>query len=136
MNAKLGEGYLYYKNDYLERRIKVIPQLPVFENKNSNDSGTLKASLSWTAPEVYWEDVEETVVRLKSYKPVKVNNQGDIPCSINLDIANYGNTKLILTNNNKKIQLSGTGDCEHILIDTYAGEKKVISENEDWIFLF
>ena len=33
MNAKLGEGYIYYKNDFIEKRIKVIPQLPIFENK-------------------------------------------------------------------------------------------------------
>lgn len=33
LNPKLGEGYLYYKNDFLERRIKVIPQPPVIPNK-------------------------------------------------------------------------------------------------------
>ena len=54
LNPKLGEGYLYYKNDFLERRIKVIPQLPVIPNKNSNESGTVKASLRWTACGVYW----------------------------------------------------------------------------------
>ena len=58
LNPKLGEGYLYYENDFLKRRIKVVPQLPIFENKNSNDAGTLKASITWTACGVYWEDVE------------------------------------------------------------------------------
>ena len=43
LNLKLGEGVLIYTNDYLSKQIHCIPQLPVFQNKNSNDSGTSTA---------------------------------------------------------------------------------------------
>ena len=65
LNPKLGEGVLVYTNDYLSRQIKAVPQLPIFENKNSNDSGTLKASVTFSCCSPYWEDTEDTVVELE-----------------------------------------------------------------------
>ena len=50
LNPKLGEGTLIYTNDYLSRQIKAVPQIPLFENKNSNDAGTLKASVAFSCP--------------------------------------------------------------------------------------
>ena len=49
LNPKLGEGYLIYSNDFISKRIKCVANVPVFENHNSNDTGTPKASLTWTA---------------------------------------------------------------------------------------
>ena len=136
MNAKLGEGYLYYKNDFLEKRIKVIPQLPIFENKNSNDAGTLKASLSWTAPEFYWEDVEETLVNLPILTNVEIENEGDVPCSVDVELDTWNCKNLTIRNsaNDKKIELKNIQDFERVFIKTGAGEKSVIAENMDFEF--
>ncbi|MBQ2173664.1 MAG: phage tail family protein, partial [Alphaproteobacteria bacterium] len=132
MNAKLGEGYLYYKNDFTEKRIKVIPQLPIFENKNSNDSGTLKASLSWTAPEVYWEDVEESAVNMGSFTEYTVKNEGDIPCQIKMEVANWNTPNFAVRNGRQRIALKNINDCDKIFINTNMGEKSVIKEEEAW----
>lgn len=125
MNAKLGEGYLYYKNDYLERRIKVIPQLPVFENKNSNDSGTLKASLSWTAPEVYWEDVEETMVSLKSFEEKSIVNNGDVPCAVKIEVVTGNTPGYSIQNDDKILSLQEIQDYDRLKINTELGQKNV-----------
>lgn len=110
LNPKFGEGYLYYKNDYLERRIKVIPQLPVIQNKNSNESGTVKASLSWTACGVYWEDVEETSVNINMGQRINVENTGDITISpkISFNCNSALNPVLRNLNNGKKVSINGT----------------------------
>ena len=128
LNPKLGEGYLYYKNDYLERRIKVIPNPPVIKNKNSNEKGTVKASVSFTACGVYWEDVEETVVTLKSFEKKTIVNNGDVPCSVKIEadtrnIANYA-----IRNDTQKIQLKNIDEYEKVFIDTLMGQKSVLSE--------
>lgn len=109
LNPKLGEGYLYYKNDFLERRIKVIPQLPVIPNKNSNESGTVKASLSWTACSVYWEDVEETSVNINMGQRINIENKGDIEISpkISFNCNSALNPVLRNLNNGKKVSISG-----------------------------
>ena len=82
LNPKLGEGYLYYTNDFYSRRIKCVPQLPVFENKNSNDSGTLKASLVFIACGVYWEDIEEAEVFINSNESKIIDIDTDVETSI------------------------------------------------------
>ena len=129
MNPKAGEGYLYYKNDYLERRIKVVPALPVINNKNSDESGTVKASLSWTACGVYWEDVEETVVDFKIGNLPKIQNNGDIPAQLKIDIfsSNAKNPALYNMTTNKKIEYSGTL-TDNLRIDTNLGQKQVVDE--------
>ena len=53
LNPKGGEGVLIYQNDYLARQIHAVPQLPIFENKKSNTSGTLKASVTFSCPDPY-----------------------------------------------------------------------------------
>ena len=132
LNPKLGEGYLVYTNDYLSKRIKCIPQLPIFGNKNSNDSGTLKASLAFTACSPYWEDIEETVVNLEAFNNVVVENNGDVPCAIQLEVANYNTKNFAIKNDTQKISLSNISDCDKILINTGLGEKSVISEDDVW----
>ena len=132
LNPKLGEGYLYYKNDFLERRIKVIPQLPVIPNKNSNESGTVKASLSWTACGVYWEDVEEIIVNLQPFETMTINNEGDVPCPVKIEADTWNIPAYSIKNDSQKIDLRNIQNCDKISINTNQGEKKVLGNNFDW----
>ena len=86
LNPKLGEGVLVYTNDYLSRQIKAVPQLPIFENKNSNDAGTLKASVVFSCPSPYWEDLEETVIDISDKKRKIIENNGDVPVGIKVTV--------------------------------------------------
>ena len=130
LNPKLGEGVLIYTNDYLSRQIKAVPQLPIFENKNSNDAGTLKASVVFSCPSPYWEDLEETVVELQKGKTQQIINNGDIPCGVKIDIdtTQIGNPVIKNITNGKKILLQGLFGTD-LVIDTDVGKKKVIGRN-------
>ena len=126
LNPKLGEGTLIYRNDYLMRQIKGVPLLPVFKNKNSNDRGTLKASLAWTCPNPYWEDVEEKVVVFGISKQPKINNEGDVPCQVKMNILTFGvnNFSLINQTIRKKIKIVGEL-TKSLYINTEIGNKKI-----------
>ena len=128
LNPKLGEGYLYYKNDFLERRIKVIPNPPVIKNKNSNEKGTVKASVSFTACGVYWEDLEETVVTLKSFEKKTIVNNGDVPCSVKIEADTWNIANYAIRNDTQKIQLKNINEYDKVFIDTLMGQKSVLSE--------
>ena len=130
LNPKLGEGYLIYTNDFTSKRIKCVPQIPLFETHNSNDSGTPKAGLSWTACNPYWEDLEEKSVIINLGDSQFVNNDGDIPCKVKIEmfpqtsvvkpqIKNITNDKKIIYNNNLS---------KNLIIDTNVGEKTVYEE--------
>ena len=123
LNPKLGEGYLIYTNDFISKRIKCIPQIPIFETHNSDTAGTPKASLSWTACEPYWEDLEETTVELPAQTPIE--NNGDVPCQIKA-VLNAGASNPVLFNkaNNKEIGLSGVFDFD-VEVNTNSGEKSI-----------
>jgi hypothetical protein len=130
LNPKLGEGILVYTNDYLSRQIKAVPQLPIFENKNSNDAGTLKASVTFSCPSPYWEDLEDTVVPIDISSTVIINNEGDIPAQMKIEIESEqnNNIKIINVTEEKLIeydeQLSGK-----LYINTNVGQKTVMLEN-------
>lgn len=123
LNAKEGEGYLYYTNDYLSRRIKVIPHLPIFENKNSNDAGTLKASVTFTACSPYWEDVEETTVTINSYEQKTITNDGDVPCSVQLEGVNTNSPFRLFNNTSGKKIATKDNISLAIELNTGLGEK-------------
>lgn len=110
LNPKFGEGYLVYKNDMYERRIKAIPELPVIENKNSDEKGTVKAALSFICPNVYWEDVEETSVNINMGQRINIENTGDIAISpkISFNCNSVLNPVLRNLNNGKKVSINGT----------------------------
>ena len=129
LNPKLGEGTLIYTNDYLSRQIKAVPQIPLFENKNSNDAGTLKASVAFSCPSPYWEDVEETEVTFGINEQPKINNGGDVPTQllINFYTNNVTNPKITNLNNNKKIEYFGNL-LTSLQINTNAGKKDVKTE--------
>ena len=123
LNPKLGEGYLIYTNDFISKRIKCVPQIPIFETHNSDTVGTPKASLSWTACSPYWEDLEETIVELPTSTPIE--NNGDVPCQIKA-VLNAGASNPVLFNraNNKEIGLSGIFDFD-VEVNTNYGEKGI-----------
>lgn len=127
LNPKLGEGYLIYTNDFISKRIKCVAQIPLFETHNSNDAGTPKASLSWTACEPYWEDLEEISVMSESGQRLVIENNGDIPCAIKARFLTYDgviNPSIKNLENERKIEINDTVNSE-ILINTNMGEKTV-----------
>ena len=125
LNPKLGEGVLIYTNDFLSKQIHVIPQLPVFENHNSNDSGTPKANCVFNACNPYWEDLEETVVEIQEYDIPEINNNGDIEAPMKIELVTQGvtNPAIINTSNNQKIQYTGILN-DNIIINTNFGKKE------------
>lgn len=126
LNPKLGEGYLIYTNDFISKRIKCVAQIPLFETHNSNDSGTPKASLAWTACEPYWEDLEETEVTIGG--GINIVNEGDVPTQVELVLQNGTSNPLIVNRRNlKKISLIGSF-VEQIDINTNFGQKSIQSE--------
>lgn len=126
LNPKLGEGYLIYTNDYISKRIKCIPQIPLFETHNSDTVGTPKASLSWTACSPYWEDLEETQTEIESGELKAIINVGDIPCQIKAKIPYISNNPVLYNRTNeKKIALNGISE-KTIEINTNIGQKEVL----------
>jgi hypothetical protein len=133
LNPKLGEGYLIYTNDYISKRIKCVAQIPLFENHNSNDSGTPKASLSWTACEPYWEDLQETVVSISGLNTIQ--NDGDVSAQVEIIIP-AGSTNPTIANrrNQKQIKLLGSYD-DTVEINTNIGQKYAKSEALDFTWV-
>lgn len=122
LNPKLGEGYLIYKNDYLEKRIKVIPQIPLFSNKNSNDKGTLKANLSFTANNPYWEDLDEKTFIVKAQEPLIIKNEGDYKVEPVVNFIGQG-TSVNLRNNDNSSKIEMENITSNISVDLSFGKK-------------
>ncbi|MBO7713528.1 MAG: phage tail family protein [Methanobrevibacter sp.] len=140
LNPKLGEGYLIYTNDFISKRIKCIPQIPLFETHNSNDTGTPKASLSWTACEPYWEDLEDTVVDLVGGETTVIENEGDIASDVEIVLNTISNGNISTPSiknltNGKIIEINKNELYNQIKIDTRTGKKKVIEESYQARFL-
>ena len=126
LNPKAGEGYLIYKNDFIEKRIKAVANNPIFETHNSDMVGTPKASLSWTCCDPYWEDVEETTVKFRGTSKQQIDYDGDVETGLNLEYGGYS-AKIGIENLNesKEISISGVGSYKKIDISTQAGKKTV-----------
>lgn len=136
LNPKLGEGELIYTNDYTSKKIVCVPAIPEFENKNINDRGTQKASCTFNASNPYWEDVEETEVFFDAMNSVIVENNGDVPCNIKVDIIGINATNPRLKNVTTKQNIKYNGTIENSLsINTNFGNKKVESEKLDYNLL-
>ena len=134
LNPKLGEGVLIYMNDYLSRQIHAVPQIPIFENKNSNDAGTLKASVAFSCPNPYWEDLEETVVEIDSFGTI-IENNGDVPTQPKIEFQNDDTNKAYLISNPyifngrtaQEIKLNGTFKTD-VFVNTEVGKKEVYTK--------
>lgn len=126
LNPKLGEGVLIYTNDFLTKQIHCIPQLPVFENHNSNDSGTPKANCSFNACNPYWEDVDYTEINLLGGQRTAIEIEGDVCSPVDIDYSGFASTFIIdnLTTG-KSIELKDVGSNRRIDISTYVGKKSV-----------
>ena len=126
LNPKLGEGTLIYTNDYLSRQIKAVPQIPLFENKNSNDAGTLKASVAFSCPSPYWEDVEENTATILGGEVVEVENNGDVDCQVEMKVITSFCKDITIKNQStgKYIKLNGEYN-KNIDINTNMGQKGV-----------
>ena len=129
LNPKLGEGYLYYTNDYLSRKIKCIPEVPTFPTKNMDNAGSLKASISFTACNPYWENEEKNNVTFINGQTTIIENKGDAPTNLDLDIIgfNYKNPKLFNFTNGNKLEINGTFE-NPIKVSTQFGNKKAVVE--------
>lgn len=130
LNPKLGEGILFYKNDFLEKRITVVPETPVFPTKNMNDPGTLHFDVSFIACDPYWQNIDDTVVRGDFNSEVPVNNPGDVPCNIIIEIPggkNIKNPQIINATNGKKLKYEGTL-TDYLEINTNYGKKSCMTE--------
>lgn len=125
LNPKLGEGTLIYTNDYLSKQIKAVPQVPLFQNKNSNDAGTLKSTVAFSCPSPYWEDVEETVIEINNNDIVEIENNGDVDVQLEASI-NVNNEKIVLKNlttqKNIEVVEKQTGIID---INTNLGKKEI-----------
>ena len=127
LNPKLDEGYLIYTNDFISKRIKCVAQIPLFETHNSNDSGTPKASLAWTACNPYWEDLEETEVDLPLGEYVTIENEGDIPAQVEVDVNVISPTasyKISNETSEESITINGVQN-ENFKINTNIGNKGI-----------
>lgn len=128
LNPKLGEGTLIYTNDYISKQIKAVPQVPLFETHNSNDAGTPKASLAWTCPNPYWEDVEDKQIIFSIGENALIENEGDVPAQMQIELFGNAENPIIINDTTKK-KIAYNGQIENsLLIDTRIGQKKVISE--------
>ena len=129
LNPKLGEGYLIYTNDFISKRIKCLAQIPLFPNKNSNDPGTQKGELAWTACEPYWEDLKETSIFLKTGARKIIENNGDVITGVKVDFFTNDVTNPQVRNftENKLVKLTGNFQ-NGIQINTNVGQKQVITE--------
>ena len=134
LNPKLGEGYLIYTNDFISKRIKCVAQIPLFETHNSNDSGTPKASLAWTACEPYWEDLEETSITFDITEQPIIENKGDIPAQLKITFNSHNvvNPCLFKTNDNTKIQFNGNL-TDSLSINTNVGKKSATTNSFNFV---
>lgn len=133
LNPKLGEGVLIYTNDYLSRQIHAVPQIPIFENKNSNDVGTLKASVAFTCPNPYWEDIEETIVDVENFNAKEIENEGDVPTQVEMDFYSAEAQELKIENiqNEKSITYNNTLQG-NLYINTNYGKKSAYLKKLDF----
>lgn len=126
LNPKLGEGYLIYTNDFISKRIKCIPQIPLFETHNSDTRGTPKASLSWTACEPYWEDLEETELAFAKNEILQIQNEGDVKSQMEIIISSNGELVNPVISNENGEYIKYNGSVSEILkINTNFGKKEV-----------
>ena len=136
LNPKLGEGVLVYTNDYLSRQIKAVPQLPIFENKNSNDAGTLKANVTFSCPSPYWEDLEDTVVNFGFNEQPIIENEGDVPTQIEMEWTTNGVTDGTVYNKTTGQKLTYNGTLgNNLRVNTNIGKKSVSSENFTFTYM-
>ena len=130
LNPKLGEGTLYYTNDYLSMKIKAVPDVPSFPTKNLNNGGTLKAGVSFTACNPYWESLEPTAVTIKRGETMTLTNGGDVPAQLEISIGTLGieSPSIMNLTTKKRIDFPGKFDSP-IVVSTKYGKKEAVTKS-------
>jgi len=129
LNPKLGEGELIYTNDYTSKKIVCVPDIPEFDNKNMNDSGTMKAMCSFTASDPYWEDVEETMVSFIGDHIQTIENTGDVKVPLIVDVVSNNLEDFTIRNisNNEKLEFRGGVSTGFLRTSSKMGKKTCMS---------
>lgn len=136
LNPKLGEGILVYKNNYLTKQIKCIPNTPVFETHNSDTTGTPKASVSFTACQPYWEDIDNNIVNFSLTEQPIIQNDGDVDTQVKIKISGQStNPKVTNITTGRSIGLAGLV-TEAIDINTNIGKKSIVGSQMKWTNIF
>lgn len=136
LNPKFGQGVLKYKNNYLEKQIRCIADTPIFENHNSNDEGTVKSSVTFTACQPYWEDLEDSVTFLSLTEQPKIINEGDVTSQVEIDVEGQStNVRIKNITTGSQIGLSGFIN-QPIKISTEYGNKSVKGSIMNWRNVF
>lgn len=136
LNPKLGEGVLTYENNFLKKQIRCVPNVPVFQNHNSNDAGAPKASLTFIACDPYWEDISPTIVNFSLTEQPTIVNSGDIPVQVKLNISGQcTNVRVSNITNESQVGLTGA-ITEPVEISTRFGKKTVTGSEQGWTNIF
>ncbi|MEF2110910.1 MULTISPECIES: phage tail family protein [Clostridium] len=152
-NPKIGEGYLVYKDELKERKIKcVINKLPYFDK--DSDATLQTCLISLTANYPFWNDLLESKEEIALWKgdfsfPLKITsagikfghrepslivnvlNTGDVECGMRVEfkaLATLTNPSILNVNNQEYIKINKTMVAgEVIAVSTYLGSKKITS---------
>lgn len=153
-NPKNGEGYLIYKDDLKERKVKcIVNKIPFFEANRRNTFQTCLISL--TANNPYWTDLLESREEIALWKGdfsfefelvtggieighrepsliVNVNNIGDVEAGMRVEfkaLATLTNPSILNVNTQEYIKINKTMVAGEIIsVSTYFGDKKVESK--------
>lgn len=151
-NPRNDEGYLIYKDDVKERKIKcIVNKIPYFSVINNKVN---KCLISLTANNPFWTDILETREEIALWKGdfefdleifsdgieighrepsliINVNNDGDVESGLRVEfkaLATLANPSLLNINTQEYIKINKTMVAgEVISISTYFGNKKVES---------
>ena len=151
-NPKLGEGYLIYKDELKEIKVKcIINKLPTWDKTDKTIS---EGVVSLTANKSFWTDIQELKEEIALWKSdfkfplaipstgikfghrepsliVNVNNKGDVECGMRIEfkaLATLTNPSLLNVNAGEFIKINkGMVSGEVISVTTYFGNKTVKS---------
>lgn len=153
-NPKLGEGYLVYKDEVKEVKVKcILNKLPFFAVINNKNNSCL---ISLTASNPYWQDLNEMTYHIATWLGdfefplelveggiemghrapsliVDVNNSGDVEAGMTIifrALATLTNPSLFDVNTREYMKINKSMVAgETIIIDTAFGNKKIIDSN-------
>ena len=151
-NPKLGEGYLIYKDEVKERKVKcIINKLPFWDE---TDGVVSEGLISLTANKSFWTDLLESKEEIALWvgtfefplelvaggiemgyrEPsliVNTNNTGDVECGMRIEfkaLATLDTPSLLDVNTNEFIKINKEMVAgEVISVSTYFGAKKITS---------
>lgn len=133
LTPKMGLGKLVYTNDYLSKQISVATAIPVFPTKNLDNRGTLKCTISFTANDPYWEDLEETEITIHNHETVNIDNDSNFPLNVKMSINGASENPSIYNLTNQST-VSLRGNFSNIEISSLFGKKSVTSTENKFAY--